>query len=45
MTMIEKVIYGIAAIVILAGAGFYYHYIWSDCLQENSVLTCMRMLH
>jgi len=43
--MIEKLIYGAAAIIFIAGVGFYLHHIWSDCLNENSVFTCMRMLN
>jgi len=42
--MIEKLIYGVATIMVLACLGAYLHYIWSDCLEENSVFTCMRML-
>lgn len=33
---------GIALIVGLIG--WYTVHTWSDCLEENSVLTCMRML-
>lgn len=42
--MIEKLIYSAVTIVIIVALGFYLQHIWSDCLQENSVLTCMRML-
>ena len=43
--MFEKLIYATAAIIFIAGFGFYLHHIWSDCLDENSVFTCMRMLN
>ena len=43
--MIEKLIYGVAAIMAIACLGAYLHHIWSDCLNENSVFTCMRMLN
>ena len=43
--MIEKLIYGAAAIIFIGGVGFYLQHIWSDCLNENNVLTCMRMLN
>jgi len=43
--MIEKLIYGAAAIIFIVGVGFYSQHIWSDCLEENSVLTCARMLY
>ena len=42
--MMEKLIYAIAGVVLIVGFGFYIHHIWSDCLDENSVFTCMRML-
>lgn len=34
---------GVAIIVIAAIIAYTVH-VWSDCLDENSVLTCMRML-
>ena len=43
--MIEKLIYGAAAIIFIVGVGFYLQYIWSDCLDENSFFTCARMLN
>ena len=43
--MIEKVIYGIAITIGIVLVGWYLHHIWSDCLEENSVFTCMRMLN
>ena len=43
--MIEKLIYGVAIALFIAGVGFYLQHIWSDCLNENSVFTCMRMLN
>ena len=43
--MIEKLIYGAAAIIFIVGVGFYLQHIWSDCLEENSFFTCVRMLN
>lgn len=43
--MTEKLIYGAAAAIFIVGCGFYLQHIWSDCLNENSVFTCMRMLN
>ena len=40
----EMVVYGLAAIVVVACIGAYTYHIWTDCLNENSVFTCMRML-
>lgn len=40
----QAVVYGLAAIVVIACIGAYTYHVWSDCLEENSVLTCMRML-
>jgi hypothetical protein len=35
----------IACIAVIAAAiGYYLVHIWTDCLQEHSFLTCMRML-
>ena len=35
----------IAVIAVIAtGIGFYLVHTWSDCLQDHSILTCMRML-
>ena len=38
--MIEKLIYGAAALIFVVGVGFYLQHIWSDCLEENSFFTC-----
>lgn len=43
--MIEKLIYGAVGIIFIVGIGFYLQHIWSDCLAENSFLTCARMLN
>ena len=43
--MIEKLIYGLAVTIIIAFVAFYTAHVWSDCLEENSYLTCMRMLN
>lgn len=40
----EIIVYGLAAIVVILCLGAYTYHVWSDCLEENSVLTCMRML-
>jgi hypothetical protein len=40
----EKLIYGIAIVIGLVLFGWYLTHIWSDCLEENSIFTCMRML-
>lgn len=42
---IETGIKVIGIMILLAGIGAYQYYTWSDCLEENSVLTCMRMLN
>lgn len=34
----------IVAFIIVAAIIAYTVHVWSDCLDENSVLTCMRML-
>ena len=34
----------LAALVLIGGVGLYTYHIWDDCLEENSVFTCMRML-
>ena len=41
----EKLIYGIAITLGLVLIGWYSTHIWSDCLEENSFFTCMRMLN
>jgi len=33
------------ALLLIAGAIGYIYYTWSDCLEENSYLTCARMLN
>jgi len=42
MTMIGIKALGVAILIGLIG--WYTVHVWSDCLDENSVLTCMRML-
>ena len=34
-----------AAIIFFGFIGWYTHYTWSDCLEENSFITCFRMLY
>lgn len=31
-------------LAVAGGIAWYTYHVWSDCLNENSVLTCMRML-
>ena len=35
----------IVGAALFLGAAFYTYHIWSDCLAENSVFTCVRMLN
>jgi len=37
-------IYATALAIVVFMVGWYVHFIWSDCLNENSFLTCARML-
>ena len=32
-------------VIVIAGAVLLVTHQWSDCLEENSILTCMRMLN
>jgi len=44
----DMITIGIKAIGVIALIGFgvwYTIHVWSDCLQENSFLTCGRMLY
>ena len=34
----------VASVAMFGFIGWYTYFVWSDCLEENSVLTCMRML-
>ena len=36
--------YIICTVIIVALVGWYLTHIWTDCLTENSFLTCARML-
>ena len=42
---IDKIIYGVGILIIVSLFGWYTVHIWSDCLEENSVFTCFRMLY
>ena len=42
---LEIGLYSVVGIILIGMIGWYTYYIWSDCLEENSVLTCMRMLN
>jgi len=33
------------AIALIVGAVWYTYYTWNDCLEENSYLTCARMMN
>ena len=33
------------ALIVFAGIGAYTYHVWSDCLADNSVITCARMLN
>jgi len=35
----------IASVAIFGLFGWYTYYTWSDCLEENSFITCARMLY
>jgi len=37
--------YLIAIAVIFGSIGWYTVHTWSDCLEENSFVTCARMLY
>ena len=40
-----KTLLQLTGFVLIVGLiGWYTVHTWSDCLNENSVLTCMRML-
>jgi len=34
-----------ASVAIFGLFGWYTYYTWSDCLEENSFITCARMLY
>lgn len=33
------------ALMLIVGAGWYTVHTWNDCLEENTIFTCMRMLN
>lgn len=35
----------VGSLLIIGLIGWYTVHTWSDCLEENSVITCMRMLN
>jgi hypothetical protein len=37
-------IYATALAIVVFMVGWYVYHVWSDCLNENSFLTCARML-
>jgi len=45
LKMTKNLIIIACSLVFFTGFGYYTYYVWSDCLEENSVLTCMRMLN
>ncbi len=40
----EKLIYGVVVTIAAILFTLYLWHIWSDCMDENSWLTCVRML-
>lgn len=40
----EIFIYLLGLLAIVGGITWYLSHIWIDCLDENSFLTCLRML-
>jgi hypothetical protein len=42
---LKIIVYLIFIVVVFGGIGWYTVHTWSDCLEENSVLTCARMLY
>lgn len=41
-----KILFQLAVVILIIGAIIAYTYhVWSDCLDDNSLLTCMRMLN
>jgi len=40
----EKLIYGVVITIVVILCTLYMWHIWSDCMDENSWLTCVRML-
>jgi len=42
MTTTGIKIFGV--LILLGLLGWYTVHVWSDCLEENSILTCMRVL-
>jgi hypothetical protein len=40
----EVAMYVIGFLAIVGLITWYLAHIWTDCLDENSILTCMRML-
>ena len=37
-------VYIVCTLILVAALGYYVVHIWTDCLQQHSFLTCMRML-
>jgi hypothetical protein len=37
-------IYIVYTLILVVAIGYYVAHVWTDCLQEHSFLTCMRML-
>lgn len=42
--MLKSVGMLVLGVALIAGTGYYLYHIWSDCLADHSVITCMRML-
>lgn len=43
--MMKTALQIVGSLLIIGLIGWYTVYTWSDCLEENSVITCMRMLN
>jgi len=37
-------VYIVGTLILVGALGYYVAHVWTDCLQEHSFLTCMRML-
>jgi len=40
-----KAIYIVTGVLFVCAVAAYSYHVWSDCLGENSVFTCVRMLN
>jgi len=42
--VMDKLIYALTICLLITLGSLYTIHIWSDCLEENTTFTCMRML-